>query len=148
MKGAVSDKFCKICGNGIKKSVLFCSKCGAKTASDPELIQNQLKKSSTSPVVWIFLIIILAIIGYYQIKQSNPPILSGVIEPYPQEVVQNYMKTCVVEGLYPFCKCSIDYLQKSMSLRQFNELEKEYLRTNIMPSGFQGAIDACEYTLE
>lgn len=66
-------------------------------------------------------------------------------EGFPQTVVDNYMRGCTSGGqaTEEYCQCSLDELEKTVSLEEFIELEEAFTTTGDLPQELQDAVAAC-----
>lgn len=66
-------------------------------------------------------------------------------EGFPQTIVDNYMKGCTAGGqaTEEYCECSLDQLEKTLTLDEFIELEESFTTTGDLPQELQDAVAAC-----
>jgi hypothetical protein len=66
-------------------------------------------------------------------------------EGFPQTVVDNYMRGCTAGGqaTEEYCECSLEQLEKTISLEEFIELEESFTTTGELPQELQDAVTAC-----
>ena len=66
-------------------------------------------------------------------------------EGFPQTVVDNYMRGCTSGGqaTEEYCECSLDELEKTVSLEEFIELEEAFTASGDLPQELQDAVTAC-----
>jgi hypothetical protein len=63
---------------------------------------------------------------------------------YPEEVVQNFMDSCMKSGgNQAQCSCSINKIQERYSFDEFKQVEAEIQRTNELPSGMVEILESC-----
>jgi hypothetical protein len=78
-------------------------------------------------------------------KESETVETEGGGEGFPQTVVDNYMRGCTSGGqaTEEYCECSLDELEKTVSLEEFIELEETFTASGDLPQELQDAVTAC-----
>ncbi len=63
-------------------------------------------------------------------------------EPYPPELVANFLRSCQVKGTKVGCECAIDRIQRTFTLDQFKAFETRMAKGDVPPE-LMNAIADC-----
>jgi hypothetical protein len=78
-------------------------------------------------------------------SSNNGSAENGGGDGFPQTVVDNYMKGCTSGGqaTEEYCQCSLEQLEKTLSLEEFVDLEQEFTANGELPKEIEDAVTAC-----
>jgi hypothetical protein len=130
-KGTVSRSHCECIINELQQTLSF---------ADLMTYSQRNKANSPPPAAFSNAASVCLSASNPAISESQTPSEKrfSLPTPYPPFIVQAYMQGCESEGKAPhqFCQCSIDELQKHLSLNEFMQLSWQLQQDPSTPTPF------------